>query len=300
MPNGRRYFLLIHLAQPLIRVVCGGLVLGAVSMQAGGQNYNHSWQYPIGSPAAFHMTGPATQGDPQGNALIESVEMPDGSVFNTFYRPVGISHFSYSGAGNKFSAHGGSNCTIGYNSALQLKDVDGQGGKKPSAADIAGMPAHILAVLENQNLNNYVDTSTNKSWEFVMEFDLPLKDNDTSPDDFGELLYFERGSGGGNSWLTFMAVDENNNPLPGAEPLSISPAETVDTTPWTVLRLGQRIGAVAIDLSRLGVSETSHLRVTKAQPGVGGYTNGERRPDFKVMAVITHPSQLSSVAALFD
>ena len=74
----------------------------------------------------------------------------------------------------------------------------------------------------------------------------------------------------------------------------------MDTTPWTVLKSGQRMGAVAIDLSRLGVNETTHLRVMKPQNGVGGYTGGERRPDFKVMAVITHPSQLTVPAALFD
>ena len=266
-----------------------------------GQSYQHSWQYAFGSPAQFDMTGPATTGDYEGDALIESVTMPDGSRFDTFYRPVGISHFSYSGDGRKFSAYGGDNCTIGYDDEIDLKDVDGGGSNTPSAADLAGMPDHILAVLENQNLNNYVDTSTNNSWEFVMEFDLPLKDNDENADDFGELLYFERGSGGGNSWLTFLAVDENNNPLPGAQPLSVSPAETVDTTPQTVLTSnGQRMGAVAIDLSRLGVSETTHLRVMKPQVGVGGYTGGERRPDFKVMAVITHPEQLTVEQALFD
>ena len=266
-----------------------------------GQSYQFSFQYAFGQPAQFHMTGPATQGDQEGDALIESVEMPDGSVFDTFYRPVGISHFTYSGSGTRFSAFGGSNCTIGYNYALDLKDaVNDGGGDNDTAADRSAMPQHILAVLKNQNLNNYIDISTNNSWEFVMAFDLPLMDNDPNPDDLGELLYFERGFGGGNSWIIFVAVDENNVPLPGAEPLAISPHETVDTTPWTVLKSGQRMGAVAVDISRLGVSKTSYLRVMRPQSGVGGYTSGEKRPDFKVMAVITHPLQLSTLTSLYD
>ena len=86
------------------------------------------------------MTGPATQGDQEGDALIESVEMSDGSVFDTFYRPVGISHFTYSGGGTRFSAFGGSNCTIGYNYELDLKDAVNDGGSDDTAADRAAMP----------------------------------------------------------------------------------------------------------------------------------------------------------------
>lgn len=273
--------------------------LGATT--AGAQSYDYGYQAAVGSPAQFDMIGAATTGDSEGDALIQSVTMPNGEVYSEFYRPVSITHFSYSGDGRRFTAEAGSRCTVGINTDTDLKDADGNGSSNtPSAADIEAMPPFILAALETENLNNYIDTSTNNGWQFVMKFDLPLKDNDEDSDDFGELLYFERGSGGGNSWMTFLAVDENNNPLPGATPLAISPTETVLTTPRTVLSGGQDMGAVAIDLSRLGVSETTYLRVMSSEAGVGGYTSGENRADFKIMAVITHPEQLSKRQALYD
>lgn len=274
----------------------GLLIPGGVQVQA----YEHAYQHAVGEAAQFDMTGPATTGNAEGDALIKSVTMPNGEVFDEFYRPVAISHFSYSGNANNFKARAGSECTVGVNTTVALKNVDGNGSSTASEEDLAGMPEHILNVLETENLNNYIDTSTNDGWQFVMKFDLPLLDNDEGSDDFGELLYFERGSGGGNSWMTFLAVDENNNPLPGATPLAISPEETVLTTPRTVLAGGQDMGAVAIDLSRLGVTETSYLRVMRSESGVGGYTSGEVKADFKIMAVITNPSQLTLRKALYD
>ncbi|MEM1353788.1 MAG: hypothetical protein AAGC44_06380 [Planctomycetota bacterium] len=286
--------------QPTTMKSCVLLAAGALGLPALGQSYEHSYQYAYGSPAQFDMIGPATEGNSNGDALLQSVTMPNGEVYEEFYRPVSISHFSYAGNANNFKALAGSDCTVGVNTTIALKNVDGNGSKNASEADLAGMPEHILNVLETENLNNYIDTSTNDGWEFVMKFDLPLKDNDEDPDDFGELLYFERGDGGGNSWMTFLAVDENNVPLPGATPLAVSPTETVLTTPRTVLSGGQDMGAVAIDLSRLGVSETTYLRVMRSESGVGGYTSGEVKADFKIMAVITHPEQLTKRNALYD
>ncbi|MEM6256866.1 MAG: hypothetical protein AAF711_06785 [Planctomycetota bacterium] len=282
-------------------LIAGGLGLGL--MIPGGSQvdaYEHSYQEAFGQAAQFDMTGPATTGNSDGDALLESVTMPNGEVFDEFYRPVEITHFSYSGNANNFKARAGSDSTVGVNTTIALKNVDGNGSNTASEEDLAGMPAHILAVLETENLNNYIDTSTNDGWQFVMKFDLPLLDDDANPDDFGELLYFERGDGGGNSWMTFLAVDENNQPLPGATPLAVSPDETVLTTPRTVLAGGQDMGAVAIDLSRLGVTETTYLRVMRSQSGVGGYSSGEVKADFKIMAVITNPSQLTLRKALYD
>lgn len=283
----------------LLGACLGTGLLATAETQA--QSYEHVYQNAVGQAAQFDMTGPATTGDGDGDALIQSVTMPNGDVFDEFYRPTAITHFSFSGNANNFKARAGSNCTIGVNTTVALKNADGNGSSNTaSEADLEAMPQHILSVLENENLNNYIDTSTNNGWQFVMKFDLPLLDNDTGSDDFGELLYFERGSGGGNSWMTFLAVDENNQPLPGATPLAISPAETVLTTPRTVLAGGQDMGAVAIDLSRLGVSETTYLRVMRSEAGVGGYTSGENKADFKIMAVITNPNQLSLRKALYD
>lgn len=286
-----------------VRMLCGSAVCATALAMTGplqAQTYAYDYQYAYGDPAQFDMTGPATQGDQEGDALIQSVTMPNGEAFTEFYRPIDVSHFTYSGNGRNFKAKAGSRVTVGLSTTKTLGSLDGSGSSNVSSTDLEMMPEHILAALESENLNNYVDTSTNNGWQFVMKFDLPLKDNDPNPDAFGELLYFERGKGGGNSWMTFLAVDENNNPLPGATALAVSPNETVMTTPRTIISSGQDMGAVAIDISRLGVTETTYLRVMKSEPGVGGFSSGESKADFKIMAVITHPDQITLRQGTYD
>ena len=153
----------------------------------------------------------------------------------------------------------------------------------------------MLTAFNNNNLNNYLDSSSGITFSFIIEFDLVVKDNDAGPDDLGEILYFERGSGGGNSWLKMQAVDENGAPL--GPWLVIGPNETVQTTPvTTVTSSNGKVGTTAIDVSRLGVSEFKYLRVSNELNGEPAYAGGgDTQPDFKIMAVMTNQGQLSVV-----
>ena len=126
------------------------------------------------------------------------------------------------------------------------------------------------------------------------------KDDDPDPDDFGEILYFERGAGSGNSWLKMQAVDETGAPL--GPWLVVGPNETLQTTPETVVyRSDQKMGTTSIDVSRLGVSELSYLRISNDVTGESAYTGGgDQSPDFKIMIVMTDKEQLAEAMGMFD
>lgn len=262
------------------------LVIGLCSVPAYGQNYQYGFQHQVGDLATFHVSGPATGNSPdlEGDAVLNTVEYPSGDVFINFYKPVNVSDIQYDGNTSHWRVRGGDHSTIGLTDTYKLSSVGPE-----SFRDL------MLTAFRNNNLNNYLDAGSGIWFSFIIEFDLVVKDNDPDPDDFGEILYFERGSGGGNSWLKIQAVDENGAPL--GPWLVIGPNETVQTTPvTTVTSSGQKVGTTAIDVSRLGVSEFKYLRVSSHLDGEPAYTGGgDTQPDFKIMAVMTNQAQLAEL-----
>ena len=122
----------------------------------------------------------------------------------------------------------------------------------------------------------------------------------SSEDARGEILYFERGSGNGNSWIKMQAVDENGAAL--GPWLVVGPNETLQTTPQTaVYRMDQKMGTTAIDVSRLGVSEFEYLRISNVVKNEPAYTGGgDQNPDFKLMVVMTNEEQLAQLFGGYD
>lgn len=270
-----------------ISVSVSMLVIGLCSLPAYGQDYEFGFQNRVGALATFNVSGPATGNSPdvQGDAVLNTVEYPSGDVFISYYKPANVSDIQYGGDTTKWRVRGGTNCTIGLS-----------GGAYPlSSVGLASFHDLMLTAFSNKNLNNYLDSSSGITFSFIIEFDLVVKDNDAGPDDLGEILYFERGSGGGNSWVKMQAVDENGAPL--GPWLVIGPNETVQTTPdTTVTSSNGKVGTTAIDVSRLGVSEFKYLRVSNELNGEPAYTGGgDTQPDFKIMAVMTNQAQLAEL-----
>ncbi len=280
---------------------------------AASEAYPNLYQRRVGDLSNFYVEGPAAEvsgqsHDAQGDVFIRTVTMPNGKEFTKFYKPIAIHGLSVGQQdGMQISVNGGERITDGTAGKYFVgQEVDDGDDDEPTAADYAAFAPRVLEAMGNNNLNHYFDCSgRNPTFEFTLEFELPLKDNDPGPDDFGELLYFERGVGFGNSWITIQAVDEHGNALGPA--LAVSPFETVQTTPPTQVtsNSSQYIGAVSVDISRLGVSETRFLKVRKTDRSDDGYyrsgASGEDfNPDFKFMAVITHPEHLTTVSALYD
>lgn len=272
-----------------------GSVTGTAYALSGGLPYTYAFQHPVGAKATFHVSGPATGSSPdvQGDAMLNAVEYPNGEKFVYFYKPASISGLTYTGDANKFSVRGGSKITQGVSGTHKFADYD------DSKAKLAVYQQMMLDAFNNSNLNSYVDISgSDPRFSFVIGFDLVVKDDNPKPDDFGELLYFERGSGSGNSWLKMRAVEKDGTPL--GPWLVVGPAETVQTTPETqVYKSGQKMGTTSIDVSRLGVAEFQYLEVTNDVTGEGAYLGGgDLAPDFKLMAVMTNKEQLKNV--MFD
>lgn len=281
----------------------------AAPAAAGSHGYfSHEYQVPATERATFNVSGAATSGDMEGDAFLSSVVYIDDAEYTEYYTPVNVSDFlGEAGKGKKLAIRGGDNITEGV-PGLHFVGGFADGTKRDAISedDIEMFEVSLRRVMANKNLNNYFDVAGGThGFDFIMSFELPVMDDDPdNPDVHGELLYFERGTGGGNSWLTFQAVDENGNALGPA--LAISPQETFPTSPvFSVYRSSQKLGGLAIDVSRLGVSEVQHLRVRQTRTTDDGYGPISRsgvdfNADFKIMAVITHPDHLTTLAGLYD
>ncbi len=281
-------------------------LVGGAGLSASAEPYVQRFQEPFGRQPVFHMAGNATdthaQFDPTGDGWLASVEMPDGTVLKHFYKPVGIHRLTSGGdMGHNHHIVQRGMPDSGFATALGRFSNDSS-DHNVTQADLIGFRDALQTSLADTKLTHYVDAiNTDPHFSFIIEFEQPLMDNDDGPDEFGELLYFERGAGNGNSWLTIQAVERDGTPL--GPPLAISPDETAQTVPAIQLTHGdansaQRFGAVAIDLSRLGVSETRYLRVRHtidSDPGYRSDIPSDKAPDFKFLAIITHPDQLKEV-----
>ncbi|MEO1235487.1 MAG: hypothetical protein AAFX76_01725 [Planctomycetota bacterium] len=276
---------------------------------AAGQSssyFSYDYQVPVSQRATFNVTGAAANGDVQGDAFLSSVVYPDGSEYTQYYLPVDVTDMvAESGQGNRISIRGGNNITDGVPGRRTIGGfADGKSRSTITSDDVEGFEDALRSAMASKNLNYYFDMSGNPDFGYTVKFEIPVRDDDPEPDIRGELLYFERGTGGGNSWLTFQAVDENGNALGPA--LAISPEETFPTTPvFSVYRADQQFGGLAIDVSRLGVDSVQYLRIRRTvstDDGYGPISRGgvDLQPDCKIMAVITHPDDLTILAALYD
>ncbi|MEE9405063.1 MAG: hypothetical protein V3V20_09220 [Algisphaera sp.] len=291
-----------------------GVALALPATFAQGDIYDHDFQKRVGDRAVFETSGPACEVNGQkvknenGDAFLDAVKMPDGTVYTEFYRPVVVHDFTYKqGQGKDFMVKGGPLITEGLPGKHVIGHMVKDGSvKKITPADASAFSDLLRDTFANSNLNSLFDIGgANPDFDFIIEFNIALKDNDPEPDDLGELLYFERGRNGGNSWLTIQAVDENGAALGPA--LAISPYETLKTSPPVMIwaQHDQYVGAVEIDISRLGVSETRFLRVRKTLHSDSGWYDPadkaiDYNPDFKFMAVITHPAHLAYSRAQYD
>lgn len=288
-------------------------LLGAALLSTAGAaalaGYEHDYQKLHGQRATFNVAGPATGDTPdvEADAMLTSVVYPNGEEYVFFYKPTEVTNITHNNTNfSKWGVRAGTKTSGDLSGFYTFGEQDGD-GSSVSAQDLEDFAGLMLQAFQTNNLNQYVDLGGGGGatggdqfrFEFMIKFDMTVKDNDAGSDEFGELLYLERGSGYGNSWLKIQACDENGTAL--GPWLVIDPAETVQTTPeTTVYRSSQKIGTTSIDISRLGVSEFEYLKVSNDCPGEYAYTGGgDLNPDFKIMAVITNEDQLAKMM-LFD
>lgn len=274
-------------------------ISGPAVLAAG--DYEHSFQNKVGGRATFNVSGPATGANPdvQGDAFLDSVVYPNGDAFTYHHKPSNIFGIDFNGdaSDRDWCVRGGAASTIGLRGDFVFGLADGD-DRDVSDLDMLSFRADMLRAFNSNNLNNDLDMKgCDTRFTFTIEFDLIVRDNDPGADDFGEILYFERGAGAGDSWIKFQAVDEDGNAL--GPWLVISPSETVPTEPvTTVHRDDERLGACAIDVSRLGVSEFRFLRVSNDCADERAYSGGgDLSPDFKVMVIVANKDRAGASLA---
>jgi len=240
-----------------------------------------------------------TNDSERGDVMLKAVDFGHGLVFNRFIYASEITDFQWSGPTGKLRITVGPDVTEDAES-FKLESGDGN-DSNITQTDFDVFNAHAAAAFQSSNLNHFVDINSAAGAEFscIVHFERAVKDNRWHDDEIPEILYFERGTGGANSYLTIEAVDMDGNVI--GNPLLLSPAVAIHTTPEArVATLNssldyngwQTMTGVGVDLSHLGVDSIWRLRMRSPRPGDTDaegnvFTSGEISPDFKLCVIQT-------------
>lgn len=269
----------------------------------------------------FRVSGPATNDNPDGNAWLNRVNYGGGLVLEStqFVYPSRVAGLQYNGGVGEMRVIAGSDTTHpGTKGVTTLEGMDGDSGSI-STTDIRRFQNQILDAFSNNNLNHLFDIiPSDRQFRFHVHFDQPIVDNDAGPDNFGEVVYFERGGNGSNSFI-WLAIGSNNKIV--GKPYLVDPDTTLSPTPTNrpaFIRSYdpqgnpqgvQQVEGLALDISEaFGVTELSAIRVMSVQDyqgldGFTGWINGEDdAPDMKMFAVqsqlVPEPAGAIAVAGL--
>jgi hypothetical protein len=247
--------------------------------------------------AIFRVSGPVVESADSGgygDLRLDAVEMPDGERTTRFVFARRISGLVFDGPVGRLRLIAGQRGADSWADVLGLEAQDGD-RTNVSQRDQTLFAERMLDAFDNPWLNEHVELSGNYRYEFTIEFEQTMVDDDAREDSFGEVICFERGAGAGNSWLRMQAVDENG--AAQGEAIIVSPHEFRGTTPPAHVGLFDELGArrneteelggATIDLTRLGVAELRFLKVSSPVAGHDGFTGGETAADFKILGVMS-------------
>ncbi|MEO1715715.1 MAG: hypothetical protein AAFR76_01270 [Planctomycetota bacterium] len=237
---------------------------------------------------------------PRGTNTLEAINFGGGLRYTKFIHAADVTNFE------------GSSNDADRGQTRIVRGPDSNVGPTPMNAPLAtDDPSQIrefeqvlAGVFQNTNLNSFLDNHTrNPHFSFVLELEKPLRDDSEGDDDLvGEIIFFERGASVANSFILLEALDADGNVM--GTPYLINPDTPIEMSPAVqacVLsmnsleyRRSQDLGGVSIDLGKLGVSETSRVRVSRpviGRDGMEGSMLGGGRdlnPDFKLVFVQTY------------
>lgn len=297
------------IAAPFANAGCIAVAAGALMLASTGA---------VAAPI-FHVSGPATTaGGHEGDALLTGVSFGSASFgADDFIYTANVSNVTYTGALGQFRIASGPKTSktdpdprVNTTSFQPIETLDGD-GTSVSAEDRRLFANEIRDAFRNRNLNNYVDLiDPGESYALTVTFASELVDNDPgADDDVGELLYFERGFGGSNSYV-MIGLDNDGQPV--GSPLTVMAGQVVidprdesrfsplALTPRTEVSIydsaGNVIGAqemegLALDLSEaFGVDRIRSVRVSVPPGelvGVGPGGHYDTAPDIKLIGLDT-------------
>ncbi|MEL7472109.1 MAG: hypothetical protein AAGK04_02240 [Planctomycetota bacterium] len=244
----------------------------------------------------FHVT---TDG-PEGDTVLRSIEFPGGWNYNKFIFAREVTGFAHEGDADDTRVVLGPNAT-----GVAGLAAGGASGNwdRMDEGDAEAFEDALTQVMRNTNLNNFIDNNGSSPYfEFVLELEKPLKDNDPELDEVGEIIFFERGADTANSFLVMEALDTGGNVI--GTPVLVHPDEPVSCTPAAHVGVyrsnlsyagwSQEMGGVSVDLTRFGLSTVERIRVRRARVGHDGLTGDmvaggrDLNPDFKLVFVQTY------------
>ncbi|MCU0688929.1 MAG: hypothetical protein MUE97_04210 [Phycisphaerales bacterium] len=217
---------------------------------------------------------------------------------NRFVYASSITNFDYSGGLNQIRTVRGP-WTTNTSPFQKLEAQDGN-PHNITTADKQAFNADIRAAFANNNLNNFLDITGGHEWKFEMHFASAIRDNNNGNDNAGELMLFERGSGGANSYFVLQPLSLTGQAI--GKSYLVTPEAMQRLSPSRDLPIFDNNGNVAgqqtvegllLDLSRdLGVTSLSKLLVRSARAGDAGFPahlphGTDIHPDFKIIGIPT-------------
>lgn len=168
-----------------------------------------------------------------------------------------------------------------------------------SREDLTRAVGAIASAATSLNLNQCVDVDRACEFSFDIVFDQPLVDNSAGADPLPELLFFERSGGRGGEAITVLAIGADGEEVGRA--LVLGADAGTDCTPRADAAVLDRrlqvagfesVTFIAVDLSTLGVTQATTLRVRTPRPDDempdGTAWRGDAGlPDFKLLGVRT-------------
>lgn len=207
----------------------------------------------------------------KGDIMLESVTLGSGDIINNFTMVNSaniLSNDIYTG-GNSGAA------------SADIGDLATTGVRKEDPTD-----DDLKAVLNNQNLNNIIDTEDKGTFILDLNFEQAV-DN---------IFIWERGM---NSQLDIQALDANGDIIGNQVKLSNSRNWDYAGFKIDTKEIGstQRVGSIGVSLADLGIAEGNYINSLRVSSNGKAY-NG---PDFKVLgsvAEVPEPSALLGLGAI--
>ncbi|HEX2836961.1 MAG TPA: hypothetical protein VHN77_02415 [Phycisphaerales bacterium] len=168
-----------------------------------------------------------------------------------------------------------------------------------SREDLTRAASALASAATSPNLNQCVDVDRACDFSFDIVFDQALVDNNAGADPLPELLFFERSGGRGGEAITVQALDAHGEEVGRA--LVLGADAGTDCTPRADAAVLDRrlqvagfesVTFIAVDLSVLGVTQATTLRVRTPRPGDEtpdrtAWGGDAGLPDFKLLGVKT-------------
>ena len=233
----------------------------------------------------------------RADIIVDGVSLGAGFVLRDFVSAERVRNVSFDGPADAVRLVRGPATSVA-TPARTLGQFDDAPGLL-SREDLNRAAIALASAATSPNLNQCVDVDRACDFSFDIVFDQALVDNNAGADPLPELLFFERSGGRGGEAITVQALDAHGEEVGRA--LVLGADAGTDCTPRADAAVLDRrlqvagfesVTFIAVDLSVLGVTQATTLRVRTPRPGDEtpdrtAWGGDAGLPDFKLLGVKT-------------